>query len=498
MYHHRHRHQGPSDSLATRSDRAAEIDDRTNRAFVAAPHNSGGGGRGYAGSNSSRVSLSGLSAVSVGSSVGTGKARLPAQGILTLHVVRGESLTHVHLSPTTGPYLAIAHGKTRHKTRVDIAGGVNPQWNERFEMYIATSDARKQSVLFTVKNKKVSSGSTSSGGGGDDDSRSSIISTITSAASGGRSSVLGVANVKLISLCAKERTLLIPLRQVGSSKPAGCIKVRVSFEVWNAGPTGAGLPVVPVGATADFGNPTTTGLSHQRLQHHAKQQLMMMPRQQQPPPRRSSAPPMMMGIDQRDDYGPLPSPPHVSTPRPSTTRGGLPPRFPSRLGKYGGYYRLEDSFAGMELIDATPANRCSAGKVPPKHRRSGGGQNPSSENRIRGGGESGGGGGGGSGHRRDPDYRLRKHRPNHNRRWDHQGEDACRDDTTARRDDVPSIVDCYDEDDDHWAIESEFTTDRIGRAVLQEDSWERAKVPRPRVYTSPSGAMVSTSKFLCF
>ena len=41
----------------------------------------------------------------------------------------------------------------------------------------------------------------------------------------------------------KERTLLIPLRRVGSSKPAGCIKVRVSFEAWNAGRANLGRNV---------------------------------------------------------------------------------------------------------------------------------------------------------------------------------------------------------------------------------------------------------------
>ena len=244
--------------------------------------------------NSSHRSLSDLSAISVGSSVG--KAKLPAQGILRLHVIRAESLTHVHLSPVTGPYLDIAYGKTRHKTRINNVGGVNPQWNECFELYVSSSDARKQSILFTVKNKKVSS--TGGGGGGAEDDNRSIISAISSA---GGSSILGVANVKLISLCAKERTLIIPLRRVGSSKPAGCIKVRVSFEAWNAGRANLGGNVENTtdlrGGVTPAPNPfmaNTNSGSHQTLQNHAKQQLMMMT-QQRPPTR---------AANNDDGYGP--------------------------------------------------------------------------------------------------------------------------------------------------------------------------------------------------
>ena len=98
-------------------------------------------------------SLAELSAMSVGSSLigGLGssrsKAKVPAQGILRLHIVRAESLPHVHLSSTTGPYLAVLHDKMRHKTAIQNAGGVNPTWDECFDLYVNSPDVRKQSVL---------------------------------------------------------------------------------------------------------------------------------------------------------------------------------------------------------------------------------------------------------------------------------------------------------------------------------------------------------------
>ena len=461
--------------------------------------------------SSSHHSLSGLSAVSVGSSVG--KAKLPAQGILRLHIIRAESLPHVHLSPSTGPYLAIAYGKTRHKTCINTVGGVNPQWNECFELYVSSSDARKQSVLFTVKNKKVASNGGGGGGGGAEDDNRSIISAISTAGGGGGSSILGIANVKLISLCAKERTLLIPLRRIGSSKPAGCIKARVSFEAWNAGRANLGRNVENTtdlrGGATPAANPfmanTNTG-SNQSLQHHAKQQLMMMT--QQPPTHRPSMPPMqqtmMMDMDQRDDYGPVtPSPPQPRPTMPASAarvppRSGLPPRGPSSTGRHGGYYRLEESFEDMQLVDAAPVHRRNdAGKSPKVCGR--GSRHNSSPNRNRGGGNRRRDRGRGHDHSRDRN--RSSHRRAERRRDCREGDD--RDDSTARRDDVPSIVDCYDdEDDDHSAIdESEFSEDyrRGGRIVEQGYSWERAKVARPRVYDgNPRDALVSTSKFLCF
>ena len=453
--------------------------------------------------SSSHHSLSGLSAISVGSSVG--QAKLPAQGILRLHIIRAESLQHVHISQSTGPYLAIAYGKTRHKTRINNVGGVNPQWNECFELYVSSSDARKQSVLFTVKNKKVSP----SGGGAEDDNRS-IISAISSAGSGGGSSILGVANVKLISLCAKERTLLIPLRRIGSSKPGGCIKVRVSFDAWNAGR--ASLGAGAVGNTVDLrgaGNPMMVNSgTNQSLQHHAKQQLMMMP--QQPPTHRSTMPPMqqatMMGMDQRDDYMPGPVTPLPAQPRPpmpapaarAPPRSGLPSRGPSSTGRRGGYDRLEESFEDMKLVDAAPSHRRSgAGKSSRDYGR--GRKHNSSSNRNRGGGHRHRDRG--RGHDRREHHRS-NHRRSSDRRRDHR-ERNDRDDSSAHRDDVPSIVDCYDHsDDDHSASdESEFSSDYRGgggRIVELGDSWDRAKVARPRVYGNPRDALVSTSKFLCF
>lgn len=459
------------------------------------------------GSSSGHHSLSGLSAISVGSSVGM--VKLPAQGILRLHVIRAESLTHVHLSPTTGPYLAIAYGKTRHKTRINNVGGVNPQWNECFELYVSSSDVRKQSVLFTVKNKKVTSNGRGGGGGGAEGDNRSIISAISSASSGGGSSILGVANVKLISLCAKERTLLIPLRRVGSSKPAGCIKVRVSFEAWRAGRAAGSLSSGGVGNTMDLrggatpaGNPVmVNSVSHQSLQRHAKQQLMMMP--QQPPTRRPMQNPMM-DMDQRDDYGPVtplppppPRPPMPASAARAPARSGLPPLGPSSTGRHGGYYQLEESFEDMEVVDANSAHRRSGAEKSPKDYGPGSRHN-SSPNRHRGGGGNRRRERGRGCERRDQ-HRSGRRRGDHRRDRDRHDD---RDDSTARRDDVPSIVDCYDvDDDDHSAIdESEFCIDRRGggRILEQEDSWERVKVARPRVSGNPRDALVSTSKFLCF
>lgn len=212
---------------------------------------------------------------------------------------------------------------------------------------------------------------------------------------------------------------------------------------------------------------------------------------------------MMMDMDQRDDYGPVtPLPPQPRPPMPAPAarapRSGLPPRGPSSTGRHGGYYRLEESFEDMELVDAAPVHRRNdAGKSPKDYGR--GSRHNTSPNRNRGGGnrrrESG----------RDRDRRRDRHRSSRrrvdSRRGRHEGDDRD-DSTTARREDVPSIVDCYDDaDDGHSAIdESEFSEDyrRGGRIVEQGDSWERAKVARPRVYGNPRDALVSTSKFLCF
>lgn len=212
---------------------------------------------------------------------------------------------------------------------------------------------------------------------------------------------------------------------------------------------------------------------------------------------------MMMDMDQRDDYGPVtPLPPQPRPPMPAPAarapRSGLPPRGPSSTGRHGGYYRLGESFEDMELVDAAPVHRRNdAGKSPKDYGR--GSRHNTSPNRNRGGGnrrrESG----------RDRDRRRDRHRSSRrrvdSRRGRHEGDDRD-DSTTARREDVPSIVDCYDDaDDGHSAIdESEFSEDyrRGGRIVEQGDSWERAKVARPRVYGNPRDALVSTSKFLCF
>mmetsp|Transcript_2770 Transcript_2770/g.8142 ORF Transcript_2770/g.8142 Transcript_2770/m.8142 type:complete len:533 (+) Transcript_2770:313-1911(+) len=532
MYHHR---QGPAPAAPPPTAAHA----------VHAAHAHAGG---YASSNSSRISyadgsstaahsLAGLSAVSVGSTV-VGfptKAKVPAQGILRLHVLRAESLPHVHLSATTGPYLAVRYGNgkpaQRHKTRIQNAGGVNPTWNEDFELYVSSADVRKQAVLFTVKNKKVSSsvgGRSGSGRGADDDSRS-ILSTITG---GGSSSVLGVANVKLLSLCAKERTLLIPLRRVGNSKPAGCIKVCVSFEAWNnAGgrsSLGVGVDVgVGIGSTpGNAGHYSTRIPPVHRLQHQAKQQLMVMPQPlaSQPPHhqphgmhRRPSAE-HMLGLDQRENdvYGggaspvppPPPAPPLLPFIAPRGSRSGLPPRGPSLIpaGRNGGGYRrlleesLEDATNQMvELVDTTPAYRRSAAKTSRHLHRSGGGngggddgngQRSSSRNHHRGGG-----------HRRH----YRSSGGGRERRRDQDTED--RDDTVARRDDVPSMVDIYD--DDHSAIDSEVSTDHphrgSRRTAAREERWGRvhhaSSSSRPRAYANPRDtrdALVTTSKFLCF
>ena len=364
------------------------------------------------------------------------------------------------------------------------------------------------SVLFTVKNKKKASSSGSGGGGSgagnsaDDDSRS-IISTITGG--GGGSSVLGVANVKLVSLCARERTLLIPLRQVGSrpKQAAGCLKVRVSFEAWNNNARRTGVGSVGMGAvggtaTAAAGDPSPMNLAtnQQRLQNQDKRQLMAMPQQspQRPPAtsmhRRPAPRQMMMCVDQRADYGgrgpPTPTPPLLP-------RSGLPPRGPSShilgRGTGGGYHRLlEDSLeegANMELVGATPAyHHRSAAKTTfnRPHRGGDNRQRHSSRNHHhRGGG------------RRSSDHR----RSGRERCRDRDMEE--RDDNTPRREDVPSMVDVvYDEvDDDHSAID--LTVDSEGGSMdYDHPRWGRARHSPASFQPHARDVMVSTSKFLCF
>ena len=218
-----------------------------------------------------------------------------------------------------------------------------------------------------------------------------------------------------------------------------------------------------------------------------------------------------MGTDQRDgDYMYGPSPPGAPPPRPPAParapRSGLPPRGPSSAGRSGGYYRLEDSFDEMELVDTVPAyRRGGPGKSPEQRDRGKQHLSSSARHHRHGGGNAGARGGRNQRRIHDHDHGRRRYRSSRRHsgrahRREHEGDE--RDDSTARRDDVPSIVDCYDDDDDdHSAIdESEFSLDHRGggRLVEQGDSWERARVARPRVYGNPRDALVSTSKFLCF
>ena len=467
-------------------------------------------------------SLAELSAMSVGSSIGgvgsNRKAKVPAQGILRLHIIRAESLPHVHLSSTTGPYLAVRHDKMRHKTRIQNAGGVHPTWDECFDLYVNSADVRKQTVLFAVKNKKKASSSFGNGSGGssggnsaDDDSRGimSTISTITGGGGRGSSSVLGVANVKLVSLCARERTrtLLIPLRQVGSPKrAAGCLKVRVSFEAWNnnARRTGVGsVGAVRGTAATAAGDPSPMNLAtaQHRLQNQTKKQLMAMPQQlpRQPPAmhRRPSPRQMMMGVDQRVEFGGGRVPPtRTPTPPQLPRSSGLPPRGPSSLvlgrGTGGRYHRLledslEDAGANMELVGATaPAyHHRSAAKTTTNRPHCGGDnrQRPSSRNHHRRGG----------GGRRSDQHRWsgREHRRNRDMEE--------RDDNAPRREDVPSMVDVvYDEvDDDHSAID--LTIDSEGGSTdYYHPRWGRARHSPASFQPHARDVIVSTSKFLCF
>ena len=136
----------------------------------------------------------------------------------------------------------------------------------------------------------------------------------------------------------------------------------------------------------------------------------------------------------------------------------------------------------MELVGATPAYHHRSGTKTTTNRHPRGGENgqrPSSRNHRRGGG-------------RRSDHR----RSGRERRRDRDTEE--RDDTTPRREDVPSMVDVlYDEvDDDHSAID--LTVDSEG-SLDYHHRWGRAGARHsPASFQPHAREIVSTSKFLCF
>lgn len=432
-----------------------------------------------------------MTAMSVGSSLG--HVKLPAQGILKLHIIGATSLSHVHLSPTTGPYLAITLGKTRLKTKVDCTHGANPVWYESIELIVSSSDVRKQSVVFQVKNKKKSS-TTMAG-----------------------STMLGVANVKLISLCAKERTLLIPLKTYGGGgggkQAAGVIRVHVKFEPWN-GRMGGSSPMESMmlgggEAAAAAGYPPHDPCRQQR-------EMQMEPRQQRHQRRLSYvSAAQMMNFDQRDDYDDYPPPMVESsahghhqqprgevpfehrdgaaaggksgwrhrhlrhemsylnrTPRPHQNTGGaLPPLGPTSGGGRDemGYYKQEPRASDMEpaVDDNIPAHR-QRKFVPTKRSR----QRSTSMWRVR-------------------DYldttheRFRRDEP-----FPRRG-------PPSRIDEIPSMIDFTQSDDSNGAGSDISSRDHRGRRH-QHKGGGTSSNQRRRHYDDADGVASLKSKFLCF
>ena len=156
----------------------------------------------YSGRSNSHITTSLAESLMSAISIGSNNSRASAHGTWTVRALGARGLAKAFLDGTTGPYLSVTQGKVRFKTAVDTKGAVDPKWDETFAFHVSSRRADADTVLFQVKNKKISR----------------------------CSSIIGAANVKLVSLCVGDRRLVIPLKAPGSRLPAGELDVSVKFE----------------------------------------------------------------------------------------------------------------------------------------------------------------------------------------------------------------------------------------------------------------------------